>query len=408
MPDVQLSGLSHIPVSQQPMELVERKGIGHPDTMCDAMMEAISVDLCQAYLDATGGVLHHNIDKGLLVAGQSAPALGGGRILEPMRLVIGDRATVEWEGQRIPVGDIAETAAQRWLTDHLRFVDPQDHLVCQNELRPGSPELIDIFARDRLSANDTSAAVGYAPLTETERCVLTAEHRLNEPDFKSLFPAVGEDIKVMGYRQGRRLTLTIAMAFVDRFIPNERIYFEHKSAIQDELHRYLVTELAEIDHLDLHINTLDEPGRGVGGMYLTVLGTSAEGADGGQVGRGNRVNGIISLNRPAGNEAAAGKNPVSHVGKIYNLLSHQIAHHVYTLVEPVEEIYIWLCSQIGAPIEEPWVVAVQVQLQSGVTLEDVEREITGLVEAEIANLPTFTTQLMRGALPVGQLRRRRR
>lgn len=401
MPKVQLNYLSHVPVSQQPMELVERKGLGHPDAMCDAMMEAISVGLCQAYMEASGRVLHHNIDKGLLVAGQSVPEPGGGRMQAPMRLVIGDRATLAWEGKRIPVDEIAETAAKRWLSEHLRFVDPQRHLVCQNELRPGSPELIDIFARKRLSANDTSAAVGYAPLSETERCVLAAERWLNDPNVKAQFPEVGEDIKVMGYRQERQLALTIALAFVDRFIPNERTYFERKATIRDELHQSLVADLRDIDHLDIHINTLDQPGRGVGGMYLTVLGTSAEGADGGQVGRGNRVNGIISLNRPAGNEAAAGKNPVSHVGKIYNLLSHQIAHHVYTTVEPIEDIYVWLCSQIGAPIEEPWVSAIHVKLQSGVDLKDVEDAIANIVQAELTNLPTFTSLLMRGALPVG-------
>ena len=401
MQRIQLSCLSHLPVAQQPIELVERKGLGHPDSMCDAMMEAISIALCQAYMDAAGRVLHHNIDKGLLVAGQSEPALGGGRIVAPMRLVIGDRATAAWEGNRIPVNEVAESAAKQWLATHLRFVDPQRHLACQSELRPGSPELTDIFARQQLSANDTSAAVGYAPLTETERCVLSAEQWLNDPNVKIRFPEIGEDIKVMAYRQGRQLALTIAMAMIDRFIPNERTYFERKAMIRDELHRYLLHELSQINDLDIAINTLDQPGRGVGGMYLTVLGTSAEGADGGQVGRGNRVNGVISLNRPASNEAAAGKNPVSHVGKIYNLLSHQIAHHVYTIIEPVEEIYVWLCSQIGAPIEAPWVAAVQVKLASGVDLKDVEEAITDIAQAELTNLPTFTAQLMRGAIAIG-------
>ena len=400
MPDIQLSRLSHIPVSQQPMELVERKGLGHPDTMCDAMMEAISTALCQAYLDTAGAVLHHNVDKGLLVAGQTAPAVGGGRILEPMRLVIGDRATVEWAGQGIPVGDIAEAAVKQWLRSHLRFVDPGEHLVCQNELRPGSPELTDIFARAHLSANDTSAAVGYAPLTETERCVLAAERWLNHPETKKRYPEIGEDIKVMGYRQGRQLLLTIALAFVDRYVPNAKTYFARKDTIREALLQFLRGELQEIDQLDLAINTLDRPERGAEGMYLTVLGTSAEGADGGQVGRGNGVNGIVSLQRPASNEAAAGKNPVSHVGKIYAQLSHQIAHHIYTLVDPVEDAYVWLCSQIGAPVEEPWVAAVQVTLTSGVNVEDVDDIITDIVRAELAALPTFTAQLMRGALPV--------
>lgn len=400
MQRVQLSRLSTIPVSQQPLELVERKGLGHPDSMCDAMMEAISVALCQAYLDTAGRVLHHNIDKGLLVAGQSSPKLGGGSVLSPMRLTIGDRATLSWEEQRIPVGDIAETAAKQWVGEHLRFVDPQRHLVCFNELQPGSPELTDIFARQQLSANDTSAAVGYAPLSETERCVLTAERHLNSATMQTPFPEIGEDIKVMGYRRGRRLTLTIAIAFVDRFILHETDYFERKAAICDELRRHLCRELHEIDQLDIAINTLDQPGRGIGGMYLTVLGTSAEGGDGGQVGRGNRVNGVISLNRPASNEAAAGKNPVSHVGKIYSLLSHQLAHHIYTLIEPVQEVDVWLCSQIGAPIETPWVTAVQVALAPGVDVPDVEKMITDIVDAELADMPTFTARLIRGELPV--------
>jgi S-adenosylmethionine synthetase len=53
--------LLRIPVGQQPMELVERKGLGHSDSLCDAIMEAISVALCRTYLDAIGQVLHHNI-----------------------------------------------------------------------------------------------------------------------------------------------------------------------------------------------------------------------------------------------------------------------------------------------------------------------------------------------------------
>jgi S-adenosylmethionine synthetase len=400
MKNVQLSRLATIPVSQQAMELVERKGVGHPDTMCDAMMEAISVALCQAYLETAGRVLHHNIDKGLLVAGQSTPDLGGGRIHNPMQLLIGDRATLLWKEERIPVGDIAEAAARHWLGEHLRFVDPQRHLICMNKLQPGSPELTDIFVRRQLSANDTSAAVGYAPLTETERCVLAAERHLNSTAMQTLFPEIGEDVKVMGYRLGRHLTLTIALAFVDRFITHEKHYFERKATIRDELYRTLRAELQEIDQLDVEINTLDQPGRGIGGMYLTVLGTSAEGADGGQVGRGNRVNGVISLNRPASNEAAAGKNPVSHVGKIYSLLSHQIAHHIYTIVEPVQEVYVWLCSQIGAPIETPWVTAVQVTLTPGVEVADVKERINDIVHAELADIPTFTARLTRGELPV--------
>jgi S-adenosylmethionine synthetase len=135
--------LPHIPVAQQQMELVERKGLGHPDSICDAIMEAISVALCQTYLDAIGHVLHHNLDKGLLVAGQTTPALGGGTVEAPMRLIVGDRATVEWQGQRFPVGAIAEATARQWLREHLRFVDPDRHGLASEGWNPtGKPQKV--------------------------------------------------------------------------------------------------------------------------------------------------------------------------------------------------------------------------------------------------------------------------
>jgi len=298
------------------------------------------------------------------------------------------------------VGEIAEAAARHWIREHLRFVDPARHVVFQNEIQPGSPELMDIFARDTITANDTSAAVGYAPMTETERLVLAAEHLLNNHEFKEGFPEVGEDIKVMGLRRGRQLHLTVAIAFVDRFVPSERVYFERKEAIRHELLRHLGAELHDLDGLHIDINTLDMPGRGLGGLYLTVLGTSAECGDGGQVGRGNRVNGVISLNRPMGTEAAAGKNPISHVGKIYNLLTHQIANHIHSSAPVVEEVYVWLCSQIGHPVAEPWVASAQVVLKPDARLDDVRPTINRIVNDELADIQTFCDRLARGELPV--------
>lgn len=400
MPQILVEHLQNRPVGQQMVELVERKGVGHPDSICDAIMEAVSLALSRAYIEQAGRVLHHNIDKGLLVAGQTTPALGGGTVNSPMRIIFGDRATKQWNGHHIDVEEIARTTATRWLSDNLRFVDPAKHIIFQNEIQPGSPELVDIFERQSVGANDTSAAVGYAPLTETERIVLATERLLNSPDFKKKYPEAGEDVKVMGARQGQKLSLTVALAFVDRFIPNEKNYFERKAAISEDLQVHLQKELKELDRITIDINTLDSPGRGLGGMYLTVLGTSAEGADGGQVGRGNRVNGVISLNRPMGTEAAAGKNPVCHVGKIYNLLAHQIANHIYDSVEPVEEVYVWLCSQIGRPIDEPWITSAQVVLAPGASLLDAQPVIESIIGNELADISAFTERLVRGELSV--------
>ena len=400
MGNVTVESLDKVPVEDQRVELVERKGVGHPDSICDAIMEDISVALCREYLTTVGRVVHHNIDKGLLVAGTTSPRLGGGVVDEPMKLVFGDRAVYEVGGKHIPVGEIAERTATAWLRKNLRFVDPDKHMIYQNEIKQGSPELTDIFDREVIGANDTSAAVGYAPLTATEKIVLDVERYLNSPEFKESFPESGEDIKVMGYRRDRQLVLTIAMAFVDRFVESEKAYFARKEEIRGVAIDFVNGQRLSLDKVVVDLNTLDEPARGEDGMYLTVLGTSAEGADCGQVGRGNKVNGVIALNRPMSTEAAAGKNPVSHVGKIYSLLSHRMADEVYRSVPGIKEVYVWLCSQIGKPIHEPLIASAQLITERGVDLASIKGDVEAVMQRELADIYNFTDRLTKGELPV--------
>jgi S-adenosylmethionine synthetase len=400
MSNIVLEQLNQTPVARQRVELVERKGTGHPDSICDAIMENASVALCRAYEQEFGRILHHNLDKGLLVAGRTAPKVGGGQVIEPMRLIFGDRATAEFNGRRLDVGEIVISSAKEWIRQNLRFVDADAHVVFQNELKEGSPELTDLFQRKEAGANDTSAAVGYAPLTETERIVLAAERYLNSPEFKSKFPEAGEDVKVMGYRLDRELILTVAVAFVDRFVNHVKGYFSRKQDIQEMLQSYLTSLQHEIDHIQIALNTLDDPARGEAGMYLTVLGTSAEGGDCGQVGRGNRVNGVISLNRPMSTEAAAGKNPTNHVGKIYTLLTHQMADEIYRNVPGISEVYVWLCSQIGHPIKEPLIASAQLILEPGVDLEEIQPLVEGTIANNLTSVGDFTQRLVRGEISV--------
>ena len=131
-----------------------------------------------------------------------------------------------------------------------------------------------------------------------------------------------------------------------------------------------------------------------------MLGTSAEGGDCGQVGRGNKVNGVIALNRPMSTEAAAGKNTVSHVGKIYSLLSHKMAEHVYTTVPGVREVYIWLCSQIGHPIDQPLIASAQLILEPGLELEPIRGDVEAVIENELAGIYDFTDRLAQGEFTV--------
>ncbi|RLC79352.1 MAG: methionine adenosyltransferase [Chloroflexi bacterium] len=400
MRNIIIEALEAVPVEEQQVELVERKGVGHPDSICDAIMEEVSIALCKAYTETFGRIMHHNIDKGLLVAGITEPKIGGGKVIEPMKLIFGDRAIYEFRGKRVPVDEIAIETAKSWIRKNLRFVDPDKHVLYQNEIKPGSPELVDIFEREVVGANDTSAAVGYAPLTETEHIVYEVERYLNSKEFKERFPESGEDIKVMGYRSNRNLTLTIAMAFVDRFVESESSYFARKEEMVADIRSFIEGKDFHFDKIIIDLNTLDAPGRGEGGMYLTVLGTSAEGGDCGQVGRGNKVNGVIALNRPMSTEAAAGKNPVSHVGKIYNLLSHRIAEQVYQKVNGIREVYIWLCSQIGHPIDQPLIASAQLILKPGVELKEIKGDVEAVIEEELADIYDFTARLSKGEFTV--------
>lgn len=401
MPNISVNVLNQTPVEDQPIEICERKGLGHPDSICDSMMDKISVALSEEYLKLFGRVLHHNIDKGLLVAGEVETRLGGGRVVKPMLMVFGDRATFVAGSDKVPVEDIVLNTAKRWFKENLSFVDPENHVKYQIELKRGSDALTDIFNRQSkfLGANDTSAAVGFAPMTTTERTVLDTERFLNSPGFKREHPETGQDVKIMGMRRNSHLDLTVAIAFVDRYIDTEPSYFKRKEEIKQEILDF-VHKTSQIDSVQVNINTADMPARGLPGMYLTVLGTSADGADCGQVGRGNRVNGIIPLNRPTCSEAAAGKNPTSHVGKIYNLLTYQIARRVQSETNGVRGAYVWLLSEIGRPINEPKIASVQLILDPGTTLPEVSDRVHDLVAAELSHIDRFSEDLAHGRIPV--------
>jgi len=380
---------------QNDIEIVERKGLGHPDTICDSVMESISQALSKAYVEKFGRILHHNCDKGLLIAGQVEHRLGGGRVIDPMRLVIGDRATLVRE---FDVCELAVETARAWFRNNLPEVDPKQHLVCQVELKGGSVELTEIFREPSITAaaNDTSAAVGYAPLSETEQLVLDAEKFLNGKQFKGRFPASGQDVKIMGVRSGARLDLTVAMPLLDRFVENEASYFLQLDEMREAVSGYLRPRLVGLDEITVGCNHLDRRGAGLAGMYLSILGTSAEDADSGEVGRGNQVNGIIALSRPRGSEAAAGKNPVSHVGKIYNVLTHLLAERIYREVPGLAQVVVWLCSRIGTPIDEPQVASVQVKLIRGAKFAALAEPIRQIVSRELKRMPDFCRELAEG------------
>lgn len=369
--------LARLP-DEGPVEAVERKGLGHPDTICDALAEELSRALVRHYVERFGVPLHHNVDKVLLVAGRARPAFLGGEVKEPIEILLAGRATVEHKGVRVPVAEIAEETCRAWLARHIHALDAERHVHIRCLVRPGSSELVGLFGRPGATpANDTSCGIGFAPLTPLERLVLGLERALNAPAARAIHPECGEDVKVMGVRTGRHVEVTLACALVGRHLEGLAAYGDAKRALEKRAREAALAAWGDgtglgSGELVVFANAADD--EAAGQVYLTVTGTSAEAGDDGEVGRGNRVNGLITFDRPMSLEAAAGKNPVSHVGKIYNVTAGSVARDLAALPD-VAAAECHLVSRIGAPVAEPAVAEVRLRTRGRPV-----KELSGAVE----------------------------
>ncbi len=387
---------SYLPVAEREVELAERKGLGHPDSLIDGIMEEISRELSREYLREFGKVLHHNVDKGQICGGGTKVDFGGGVFTKPIYVLLSGRATAEAEGRIIPVDHIARTTAHDYLERVLPELDVCDDVELESRISPGSADLVGLFLRAPKVpfANDTSFGTGFAPLSDLENLILSSEKMLNSPAYKSAHPEVGADIKVMGLREGGRIRLTIACAFVSKYLPDIKAYAESKERLKEDLER-LAGKVTDKE-VEIAVNTADSIE--TGSVYITLTGTSAEMGDDGSVGRGNRVNGLITPFRSMTLEAAAGKNPVNHVGKIYSVLATDMASSISKEHPSIRDITITLLSQIGAPIDQPKVSSVTViadgdfaKLQATISRE-IDQRLEGITE--------ITERIVEGKVPL--------
>jgi len=345
------------------VEIVERKGLGHPDSICDALAEEVSLALCRFYRERLGIVLHHNVDKILLRGGEARAAFGGGEVKRPIDIYLAGRAVRRHDGVTVPVPEIAVETCRTWLRKNIHALDVERQVRLHCLIRPGSVDLTELFARQRGGsaplANDTSCGVGFAPLSEVERTVLAIDAALPAPALGQDNPAFGEDTKIMAVRHGKRLNLTVACAQVGRYVPDMSRYLQNKAWLADRIN----AAAGRATRLDATTQVNAADGATPDSVYLTVTGTSAESGDDGEAGRGNRPNGLITPNRPMTVESVAGKNPVNHVGKLYNIIAGLIADDIVREVPPVAACECYLVSRIGRPIDDPDIADLRVRLR---------------------------------------------
>ncbi|MEM3280654.1 MAG: methionine adenosyltransferase [Saccharolobus sp.] len=395
--NVQLN--SYADIEKLQVELVERKGLGHPDYIADSIAEEASRKLSLYYLKKYGVILHHNLDKTLVVGGQASPKFKGGDVLQPIYIIVAGRATTEVKTQdgteQIPVGTIVIESAKEWIKNNFRYLDPERHVIVDYKIGKGSADLVGLFDAGKTVplSNDTSFGVGFSPLTKLERLVYETERHLNSRQLKAKLPEVGEDIKVMGLRRDKEVDLTIAMATISELIEDLDHYISVKEQVKNEI-LDLASKIAPDYNVRVHVNTGDKPEKGI--VYLTVTGTSAEHGDDGMTGRGNRGTGLITPMRPMSLEATAGKNPVNHVGKLYNALAGLISKKIFEDVKDIKNIQVEILGQIGRPIDDPLVTNIDVVTNTGILKDDTKNEIYGIVDEFLSSFNKLTEMILEG------------
>jgi len=378
------------PIDSLPVEIVERKGIGHPDSLCDGIAERVSREYSLWCEENLGTLLHHNFDKVQLVAGEVDISFGGGTMIRPIRIQIAGRGTPSYNGHKVPMESIAIEAARKHIRETMRYLDPVAHCVVECYAGRGAPELVSVV--DQTTANDTSFGVSHWPRSVLERDVYETAQYINY-DLREQFP-IGEDVKVMGLRKDRHVTLTCAVPFIAPRIKDADEYEEAKHAVQAAIQSF--TEGLDSRPVTIHVNTADAAKKG--DYYLTLTGTSAEMGDDGSVGRGNRVNGVIAPFRSTSLEAAAGKNPISHVGKVYNVLALIAAQDIVKRVPTVKEASVYILSQIGHPLDQPLMCAATVRVVNGGVTSSIEADVHAILDEHLANIAQIRPKIRSGEI----------
>ncbi len=373
-------------IEDVPVEIVERKGIGHPDSLCDGIAERVSVEYSRWCQEHLGVLLHHNFDKVQLVAGEVDVTYGGGHMLAPVRIQIAGRGTPAFQGQKVPMDDIAIQAAKQHIRETMRYLDPDRHVVVDSYAGRGAEELQ--YVVDHVTANDTSFGVSHWPRSGLEHAVYETAQHINYQLIDE-FP-IGEDVKVMGLRRNGELTLTIALPLIAQRVGDAAEYQEVKRAAEAAIQEYA----SGLDQrsVTVMVNTADDITNDA--VYLTLTGTSAEMGDDGSVGRGNRINGVIAPFRSASLEAACGKNPISHVGKVYNVLALLAAQDIVDRVPTVRAVTVHVLSQIGAPLDRPLVATALVHPANGSLTPSVQADVESVLDEHLAQVNSIRDRML--------------
>ncbi|WP_020522423.1 methionine adenosyltransferase [Catelliglobosispora koreensis] len=394
-----------IPNAEPGITIIERKGLGHPDTLADHLAEALSRAYAKHTLEAVGAVLHHNFDKLALLGGSSRVSYGGGSMGDPVRVLVNGRATRTCGDLTIPVDDIVNSTVAEFFAERLPHLG--SHYVVELNITSnsspgavhgaaGTPERTSWFTptsveqlRERkvVLANDTSMGTAFAPLNDIESFVIALANDFSGPsDFTQDRPWCGTDVKVMAFADDDRCDIVFCVPQISAFVHSRDDYSRNCTEVIQYAETLAASMLPE-RKVTLRLNARDMVDRDE--IYLTLTGSSIESGDEGVVGRGNRACGMITPLRPMNLEGVNGKNPVYHVGKVYNIAARRIASALHTRFGGYVEVH--LISATGQALASPWQAIVRMA-DSLADHTDVQLEVTAI----LSQFPQLTEDLVAG------------
>lgn len=393
-------------------EVVERKGSGHPDTLSDHLAEKISSEYSKYTLKKYGAILHHNFDKIGLLGGSSYVVFGKGYLTSPIRVLINGRVSVSFGGEEIPLKKLITNWVKEFLGKRLPVIDPDEDLdivfnlssksspgkTYEKEAKRGTRfywfeprSLEDLGELKNLTSNDTSLGVGFFPRTKLETVVLKIEQTLNSLSYKKKYPWLGTDIKILGYRYRNDFKITMCIPQIASFVSDISDYKNNLTIIRENILQIVDKKNILLDKFELAINTRDN--YELCELYLTATGSSIESGDEGLVGRGNRINGLITPLRPMSMEGAAGKNPVYHIGKVYYAFAQEISEKIYKKFNISNEVF--LGSQSGRDLFDPWISVINVPVGF-----KRQKELAVFFKIKIKNISKITNNIVNNKIVI--------
>lgn len=394
-------------------EVVETKGKGHPDNICDTLAEKISANYSNYCLENYGVILRHMIDKLSILGGGSKVYFGKGEMVSPIRILVNGRFTDRYKDKKIDYMSIVLSTIKGYLKELFPLLDVDKYLIVVDNTHhnegPGVVYNIDdttnnerkkffeaISEEDLLKhnnfnrCNDTSTTVSYYPMSKLERVVLSIEQTLNSEKYKIKYPWVGNDIKVMGMRKQEKIEITSCVPLISVYVKDLEDYKNKMKMIKKDILKVVKKEFKE-NEISIYLNTRDNYVKN--DLYLTAIGSAVESGDEGAVGRGNRSRGVIPFSRNFSMEASCGKNPVYHTGKLFTAIGDIISKKIYDKFN-IENV-VFCTSKMGDSIEDPWNVSVELNKEIS---DEIKNEIDKLVKKEIKNHNNITKKIIQGKI----------